>query len=203
MTLLQRAQYLHQHIPGPWLIALALLVCFFAFSLRQKDDPQPTTDDPRGFPQYYMKSVETREYNLDGQLRYQLTTPQVTHFQLQLDAPSAEDYTHIEQPVMLFLDVDGGAPWQVTANTGRSESNGHLIRLLDNVLIQQQTHSNGLVRITTTELNLHTNTQFAQTDKAVNMRSAKGQMDAIGMEADLAKSWLTLKSQVKAAYEPR
>jgi lipopolysaccharide export system protein LptC len=204
MNLLQSAQRLHQNIPGPWLVALIMVICFFAFSLRQKDDIQVNEGDPSSFPQYYMKSVETREYNPEGKLRYQLTTPQVTHFQLQHDAPSANDYTLLDQPEMRFYDADSdNEPWQVTANTGRSETNGQLIRLLGDVLIQQQTHSNGLVRITTTELNLHTNTQFAQTDKAVNMRSAKGQMSALGMEADLAKSWLTLKSQVKAVYEPR
>ncbi len=202
MNLSQRANYIHQHIPGPWLIAIAMVACFFAFSLRHKEDPQPASADQGSYPQYYMKVVETREYNQDGQLRYQLSTPQIAHFQLNPDIPSTDDYTHIEQPVMLFHDADGGEPWQVTADTGRSETNGNLVRLLDNVLIQQQTQSNGLIRISTTELNLHTNTQFAQTDKAVNMRSAKGQMDAIGMEADLAKSWLTLKSQVKAAYDP-
>lgn len=194
---------LNQYLPGPWLIALIMVICFFAFSIRQHNDTQPDDYDSVSFPQYYMKSVETREYDPQGKLRYQLKTPGVTHHQALPDAPSAKDYTLFEQPEMHFYDVDpDNEPWHVTANAGRSETNGQLIRLLGNVVIQQQTNSNGLIRITTTELNLHTNTQFAQTDKAVNMRSAKGQMNALGMEADLAKSWLTLKSQVKAIYEP-
>lgn len=194
---------IHQHIPGPWLIALVMVICFFAFSLRHKDDALSTTRDSTRFPQYYMTSVEIREFGVDGSLRYQLTTPLVAHFQVHADAPSGEDYTLFDQPEMHFYDVDpDNAPWHVTAQRGRSETHGELIRLLDDVLIQQQTRSNGLIRITTSELNLHTKTQFAQTDKAVNMRSAKGQMSATGMEADLAKSWLTLKSQVKAVYEP-
>jgi lipopolysaccharide export system protein LptC len=194
---------LHQYLPGPWLIALIMVICFFAFSIRQQNDTPANDYDSISFPQYYMKSVETREYDPQGKLRYQLITPRVTHHQALPDAASAKDYTLFEQPEMHFYDVDpDNKPWHVTADTGRSETNGQLIRLLNNVVIQQQTDSNGLIRITTTELNLHTNTQFAQTDKAVNIRSAKGQMNALGMEADLAKSWLTLKSQVKAVYEP-
>jgi len=204
MSLQERIQRINQSIPVPWLIALILVVFFSVLSFQQKDETQSTKADSDTFPQFYMKAVETREYNVDGDLRYHLTTPRVTHFQIQPDAPSAEDYTLLDQPELRFFDADSKEePWQVNAITGRSEKHGQLIRLLGDVLIQQQTNSNGLIRITTTELNLHTNTQFAQTDKAVNMRSAKGQMNAIGMEADLAKSWLTLKSQVKATYEPR
>ncbi|EIK44404.1 hypothetical protein O59_002734 [Cellvibrio sp. BR] len=203
MALLQRIQRLHQHIPGPWLVAFALVVVFFAFSLRHKDDIQPDQYESSGFPQYYMKSVETREYSPEGTLRYQLTTPQVTHYQISADGPSERDYTLFEQPAMAFYDKDATAPWLVNAREGKSQLNGEFIRLQDDVVIQQQTNSNGVVRITTSLLDLFPKTQFARTDKAVKMRSAKGQMSAQGMEADFANSQLQLKSQVKAAYEPR
>lgn len=203
MSLLQRVQRLHQHIPGPWLIAAVLVVFFFAFSLRHKDDVQPDQYESSGFPQYYMKSVETREYSPEGTLRYQLTTPQVTHYQMNPEGPSERDYTLFEQPAMAFYDEDSTAPWLVNAKEGKSQMNGELIRLLDDIVIQQKTESNGVVRITTSSLDLFPKTQFARTDKAVKMQSAKGQMTAHGMEADFANSQLQLKSQVKAVYEPR
>ena len=203
MNLHTRLSQLHQYIPGPWLVALLLVICFFAFSLRQKPDTAGYEYDPSSFPNIYMQNVETREFDRTGKLHYLLSTPLVTHFQLQPEGPSAQDYTLIDQPHMMFYDTDANAPWQVTANTGRSEANGELIRLLDNVLIQQQTPSRGLIQITTTELQVRTSAQFAETDKAVKMRSAKGQMDAVGMDADLAHSRLQLRSQVKAVYDPR
>lgn len=203
MTLLQRAQRIHQYIPAPWLIALALVICFFAFSLRQKAELTGYEYDLSGFPQIYMQEVKTREFDAQGQLHYQLSTPQITHYQLNPDGPSESDYTLIEQPDMAFYDAESAAPWLVTAENGRSEANGQLIRLLDNVLIQQQTPAQGLIQITTSELRVRASEQFAETDKAVKMRSAKGQIDAIGMDADLAQSRLQLKSQVKAVYDPR
>ncbi len=203
MNLLQRAYKIHQYIPIPWILAFTLVICFFAFSLRQKTDEVARDYDSSGFPQIYMKQVETREFDAQGKLHYQLATPQVTHYQMHPDGPSEGDYTLIEQPVMGFYDAEATAPWRVTADTGRSEGNGQLIRLLDNVLIQQQTPSQGLIQITTTELRVRPREQFAETDKAVKMRSAKGQIDAIGMDADLAQSRLQLKSQVKAVYDPR
>ena len=203
MNPLQRIYAFHQYIPIPWVVACALVICFFSFSLRQKADVVGYEYDSSGFPYIYMKQVETREFNAQGKLHYQLSTPEVTHYQLQADAPSDGDYTLLQHPDMRFYDTDTSAPWLVTADTGRNEANGQLIRLLDNVVIQQQTPSQGLIQITTSELLVRASEQFAETDKAVKMRSAKGQMDAIGMDADLAQSRLQLKSQVKAVYDPR
>jgi len=203
MKFLQRIYNIHQYIPAPWILAFILVICFFAFSLRQKTELVGYEYDSSGFPQFYMKEVETREFDAQGKLHYQLSTPQVTHYQVHPDGPTDGDYTLIEQPDMGFYDAEGAAPWLVNAKTGRSETNGQLIRLLDNVLIQQQTPNQGLIQITTTELRVRPSEQFAETDKAVKMRSAKGQIDAIGMDADLAQSRLQLKSQVKAVYDPR
>jgi lipopolysaccharide export system protein LptC len=203
MNFLQRVYKIHQYVPAPWLVAIALVICFFAFSLRQKAELPGYEYDLSGFPQIYMKEVETREFDAQGKLHYQLSTPQVTHYQVNPDGPSNGDYTLIERPDMAFYDAESNAPWLVTAETGRSEANGQLLRLLDNVLIQQQTPTQGLIQITTSELHVRASEQFAETDKAVKMRSAKGQIDAIGMDADLAQSRLQLKSQVKAVYDPR
>jgi len=203
MSFLERAQRIPQYIPAPWLVAVALVIFFFAFSLRQKNDIVGYDYDPSGFPQIYMKEVETREFDPQGKLHYQLTTPQITHYQMNPDMASDTDYTLIDQPNMALYDAEAKAPWLVTAAIGRSEGNGQLIRLLENVLIQQQTPTQGLLQITTSELRVRPREQFAETDKAVKMRSAKGQIEAKGMDADLAQSRLQLKSQVKAVYDPR
>lgn len=203
MNILQRIYRIPQYVPAPWLIAFALVICFFAFSLRQKVELVGYEYDSGGFPQIYMKDVETREFDAQGKLHYQLSTPQVTHYQVNPDGPSNGDYTLIDRPNMAFYDAESAAPWLVSAQTGRSEANGQLLRLLDNVLIQQQTPTQGLIQITTNELRVRASEQFAETDKAVKMRSAKGQIDAVGMDADLAQSRLQLKSQVKAVYDPR
>lgn len=203
MRLLEQAQRINQHIPAPWLVAFILVIFFFAFSLRQKAETQGPESEAGSFPQFYMKQVETREFDAKGNLHYQLATPLVTHYQINPEAPSDADYTLITKPDMAFYDADANAPWLITAETGRSDTNGKVFRLIDNVLIKQQTPTQGLIQITTSELQVRASEQFAETDKAVKMRSAKGQIDAVGMDADLAQSRLQLKSQVKASYDPR
>jgi lipopolysaccharide export system protein LptC len=208
MSFSQGLHSLHHRLHAPWLFAILLCVGFFVFSLRERNQLMVDDADTSRFPQFYMTQVETREFDAKGQLHYQLITPQVTHFQLGTN-PSAQDYTLIDHPHMAFhnasenQDEQEEAPWWVSADNGRSENNGELFRLIENVLIEQNTTTHGSIRITTSEMNVRTRDQLAQTDKAVNIRNAKGQMNAIGMEADFAQSRLQLKSQVKAEYEPR
>lgn len=203
MTLKQRLNKFSQYVPTPWLVALVLAIGYFAFSLRPKPELVIHDTSASRFPQFYMKDIKTREFDPQGKLHFQLETPLATHYQVNPEGPTLDDYTLIARPNMAFYDAESNAPWLVSAETGRSEANGNLLRLLDNILIQQQTPTQGLIQITTSELLVRAREQFAETDKAVKMRSAKGQIDAIGMDADLAQSRLQLKSQVKAVYDPR
>ena len=203
MTLKHRLNKFFQYVPTPWLVALVLAIGYFAFSLRPKPELVIHDTSTTRFPQFYMKDIKTREFDPQGKLHFQLETPLATHYQVDPEGPTLNDYTLIESPNMAFYDAEAMAPWLVSAETGRSEANGQLLRLLDNILIQQQTPTQGLIQITTSELLVRAREQFAETDKAVKMRSAKGQIDAIGMDADLAQSRLQLKSQVKAVYDPR
>ena len=66
MNFLQRVYKVHQYVPAPWLVAIALVICFFAFSLRQKAELPGYEYDLSGFPQIYMKEVETREFDAQG-----------------------------------------------------------------------------------------------------------------------------------------
>lgn len=202
--LIDRIHKITQYLPAPWLLVALLVVCFFAFSLRHEEDPQPLgMDGNKVFPQVYMNNVQTREFDVQGKLRYELSTPRISHYQNNPDTTSAEDYTLFQTPKITFYNADDKSPWELTALQGRSEGNGQLLRLLGNVFIEQNSNDQGLLQITTNELTVRPREQFAETDKAVKMRSAKGQIDAIGMSADLAESRVQLHSQVNAVYEPR
>jgi len=195
-------KFIH-YVPLPWIFVILLASFFFGFSL----SPNPETtkeinEDTSGFPQFYMKNVTTSEFDVNGKLRYQLATPSISHYQLHLNAPGENDYTLIEQPSLIFHHEDQ-APWIIKATEGRSEKNGALIHLLQDVVISQHSTQQGLVQITTESLLAKPLEQFVETDKAVKITAEQTQIDAIGMSADLAASRLQLNSQVDAVYEPR
>lgn len=192
-----------RYLPLPWIMVILMAGFFFGFSL----SPNPQTaqiinEDSSGFPQFYMKDVTTSEFNIEGKLRYQLTTPSISHYQLNLNSPGENDYTLIQQPSLIFHH-DQQAPWTIKAREGRSEKNGELVRLVDDVVISQQSNEQGLIQITTESLLARPIQQFVETDKAVKITAEQTQIDAIGMNADLAASRLQLNSQVNAVYEPR
>jgi lipopolysaccharide export system protein LptC len=190
-------------IPLPWLLVLLLAGLFFGLSFSPTPDSNQTiNEDTSGFPQFFMKNVQTREFDATGRLRYELNTPSIAHFQLHLNNPGSEDYTQILQPRLNFYQ-ENNPPWTITANQGRSENNGELIRLVDQVVLSQQSVSQGLVQIMTEELRATPAQQFVETDKAVKIRAEQTQIDAIGLSANLATDQLQLNSQVEAVYEPR
>jgi lipopolysaccharide export system protein LptC len=189
-------------LPLPWLAILLLVIIFV--SVKYGGDtaiivnPNATTKE---FPQVFMEDVDMREFYIDGSLRYQLKTPLIRRFQVSADA-SAEDYTRFELPQIVFLGNEQKPAWYITAKLGKSDKNGELLTLTDDVLAQQISQSQGTMSITTEELSLNTQEQFAQTDKAVTMRAAKGQIDTLGMRVDIKKDLIELLSNVKGTYEP-
>jgi len=190
------------YVPLPWILVFLLIAIFFSFSFSPNpDQAKVINEDTSGFPQFYMKNVLAREYDETGALRYQLSTPAISHFQLNLNTPGPDDYTLLEKPSMIFRQA-GEAPWTIESNQGRSDNNGELIILTDKVLIEQNSDEQGLVQVRTETLLARPKQQFVETDKAVKITAEHTQIDAIGMSADLATSRLQLNTRVDAVYEP-
>lgn len=195
---------LPQSLTNPWALVAALLVGFGLISLlNQRKSESNLSDEIKHYPQTFMIGVETREFTANGDLQHLLQTPRITHYQIDPEAPGEKDYTIIDHPQVAFYDEGEQSPWVLSARSGHSNANNSLLRLIDDVLIQQDTEVRGLVQITTSELLVYPQQQFAETDKAVKMRSPKGQMDAVGMIAYMQENRVQLKSQVKAIYETR
>lgn len=191
------------YIPLPWLLVALLAALFFGLSFSPNPEMETKiNEDTSGFPQFFMKNVKTSEFDSSGRLRYQLSTPRVAHYQLSLNNPGPEDYTLIDQPSLIFYQEEQ-QPWTITAVEGRSEQNGELIKLVNQVVVSQLSESQGLIQITTDELRAMPSRQFVETDKAVKISAEQTQIDAIGLNANLATSQLQLNSQVEAVYEPR
>lgn len=71
------------------------------------------------------------------------------------------------------------------------------------VKVQADTQKHGKITIETQQLSVDLDKQFAQTDKAVTIRTATSRAEAIGLQADFSKERLLLTSNVKETHEPR
>lgn len=190
-------------IPLPWLAIIALLAA--AFILWEKSPNvliTPAAVQTSEFPYAFMTDIETLEYDSDGQLRYRMVTLAAKHYQTDLNQASAQDYTLIEQPRLAFYAENSSTPWLLSAMQGRSDNNGERFTLNTDVVAEQHSTSQGLVQVTTSELLVKITEQYAETDKAVNMRAQQGEIETVGMQAFLSEDRIELLSQVRGTYAP-
>lgn len=190
-------------IPLPWLAIIALLV--LAFILWEKSPSVLSTTPPTEageFPYAFMTDIETLEYDDEGKLRYRMVTLAAKHYQANLNQAGPKDYTLIEEPQLAFFSENDTAPWYLSAMEGRSDNNGQQIMLRTNVVAEQTSTSQGLIRASTSELHVKIGEQYAETDKAVKMRAQQGEIETVGMQAFLNEDRIELLSQVRGTYAP-
>ncbi len=190
-------------LPLPWLVVLVLMIVFLVMKYGDNTGEIATSSGrvEREFPQVFMANVDMRDFDEKGALHFQLKTPLIRHFQTGEKA-SESDHTLFDLPQIVFLGDAEKPAWYMTAQLGRGDNNGDQLTLTNDVLAQQTSPTQGVVSITTTELRLNTREQFADTDKAVTMRSAKTTLNTIGMHADIKQDRIKLKSHVTGTYEP-
>lgn len=189
-------------LPLPWLLVIAFVIIFVVLKYSGNvEELIETKQAEKEFPQVFMTNVDMREFAADGTLHFQLKTPLIRHFQIG-DKNGTDDYTLFDLPQIVFLGSEEKPAWYMTAEVGRNDNNGELFTLSTNVLAQQVSKTQGTISISTSELQLNTRDQFAETDKAVTMRSAKTHLETVGMRAFIKQDQIELLSQVTGTYAP-
>lgn len=187
-----------------WLVPISVLIG--AAILWEKSPTELITPNlslnSKEFPYAFMTDIETFEYNDEGKLRFALRTPAANYYQLDPSAPSDQDYTLIEQPNIVFYSLKDTAPWHLSAAQGRSDAKGEDVRLTTEVVAEQQSTTQGLIQVTTSELHINIQQQYAETDKAVKMRAQQGQIETVGMRAFLNEDRIELLAEVRGTYVP-
>ena len=189
-------------LPLPWLVVIVLVILFATLKYSSKEDSVAPQQAPvKIFPHTYIVDVEMRQYDRDGNIRYQMNTPLIRRFQVK-DNASDNDYSLFTTPVFMLVNDPKKPGWFVTAQEGRLEHKDTWFTLTQEVLARQTSEKQGETTISTSDLRLNLQDQFAQTSKAVTMRAAKSQITAVGMRADMKREHIELLSNVKGTYEP-
>ncbi len=187
--------------PLTWLGLILLLVVAALWDRSPNELIQPEVSRAPEFPQAYMVQMKTERFDAEGRLNYYLESDRAAHYQPDPRRATDRDYTLIEQPRVRLYPVDA-EPWLARANRGRSDASADNVLLQGEVLALQQTEQ-GFTEITTSELWLQPDKEYAHTDKAVKMRAAQGITNAIGMQADLSAERIELLAQVRSLFHPQ
>ncbi len=190
-------------LPLPWLVVIVLVIVFATFKYSNKEDSVSQQQaEAKVFPQSYITDVEMRQYDAEGNIRYQMNTPLIRRFQAT-ESPSEKDYSLFETPVFVVVTNPQRPGWFITSQEGRLDNNDTWFTLTQEVLARQTSEKQGETTISTSDLRLNLQDQFAETGKAVTMRAAKTQITAQGMRADMKRERIELLSNVKGTYEPK
>lgn len=190
-----------------WLAPLAIIVLTILFLLFWDTPPQSFLKpeiEPQAqikFPSNILHNSVNRRYDTDGQLNSVFEAEESRYFQVNPKRRTHKDYAELKLP-KLTLHSSEKPPWRITADEGKAEKNGDLIKLWGNVHIWQQDEFGQISELTTPYLVVKPEQQYAETDKPVMIVSAGSTTNAVGMKAFLQQDKIQLLSQVRGIHEP-
>lgn len=145
-------------------------------------------------PDYTLKDFTVNAMDRSGALRHRLAGKSLAHF-------GADDTTTIEAP-RLEVRRPSGEGWQIQAPHAWLSAGGKTVLLQGEVTMTRQQFDRPPLTITTHDLRVLPDTQYADTAHPVLAVEPRGTLRAIGMTLDMKQGQLRLLSQVRAVYAP-
>ena len=173
-------------------ILLLLILSSLASLLLSKSPFNPAqTNLPDGF----FQQLHYREYNSQGQLHLQFTTPQLTHF-------AANNSSNMQAPRMLLIDTKQ-IPWHISAKRAQAWHGKNTIHLQQHVrFYHPQTSSSPRTKITTSSAYLYPQRSYAISKQYVTMQRPGSVLHGKGVHANLGHGVITLLHQTHGTYRP-
>lgn len=177
-----------------WLLLLSGCVAIVVL-LRDTDEAAIDAAPSEVLPEesnLYLEDAVISQYQGDGTLRYELASSRIRHFEnrnlTRLDTPDLQMYP------------TGNPPWSARADEGeiryqetRGDSREEVIYLRRNVYLEQ-TRGERFISLTSEDLTIYPDRQYAETEQAVMIDTNTGRTKAVGLAADLERSVLELSS---------
>lgn len=159
------------------------------------------TEDKALIPYAIIIDAHTQHFDDKGVLSYQFTSQKLQHFRVNLSEISPGDYTTLDAPKLTLYTQDG--PWFITAELGKATDNGNTLTLWNNVQIWQSNDGNKqTTELKTDQLIIEPLNKTVKTASKVNITSAQGQLESIGMNINLNTKRIELLNKVRGHHEP-
>lgn len=176
------------------LLVLLAGVSYWLVNINQTP-PIPRVASAIPVPDYTMDNFTAVAMSLTGEPEHRLRAQRLVHF------PHNNTST-LTQPHMTIFRPDA-APWQIHAEYASASDGRRLIVLRDDVLIENpEAGASHRIRLTTRDLRVLPEREYAETDQPVTIRQHIGVTHATGMRADLKAGRVQLLNDVRGTYEP-
>lgn len=179
------------------LTVLLLIILIGAFSnwlLTSLDtEPLGIPKQIRHDPDYFLEDFTANVMTASGLPRYRLQGVRLEHF--------PDDDSILIQKLILQLFRNTLPEWTATAERGYIYDKGQRIELKGTVHLQRPAiASNHALELTTRDLVIYPEKEYAETEAAVNIISGKNTISAVGMRLDLSNGRLELLAKTQGNY---
>lgn len=174
-------------------LAIATLTYQLSTSIEQAED----TTDPslRHDPDYFISNFKATMYDKSGAANYLMTAQHLEHF-------PDNDTVEAQQLMVRYFDTTKQV-WQASSSTAIGYKNIETLQMSGNVKIERQTNNpDKNLLLETDELRIDFKLKLASTDTKVKIIGKNSTINATGMDINLDKGTLTLKSQARGQYVP-
>jgi len=175
---------------------LLVLLAMLTFWLDRTVQPtQPKNDGSgRHDPDYTVENFTATRMGMDGLPRHTLTATKMLHY-------PDDDSTHLDRPHFTRFE-SGMAPTHIQSTKGLLSKEGEHAYFTGNVVVTRDAFDGkSTLTLTTSYLHVIPDKDLALTDKAVNIRDARINVDAVGLELNNKTHVMKLFSRVKGRYE--
>jgi len=145
----------------------------------------------------YMKNTVTRKFNEQGQPAFLLTSTEGEYFQAQ------NRFVMAAPQMLAHASVEGEHPWHLSAKQSVILDNGQRIDMQGEVYAWQQVGpviSDKKTEISTPFLSYYPDSQLADTDKPISLKTPGHKIDGTGFKGDFAAQTYQILSRVKGRH---
>jgi lipopolysaccharide export system protein LptC len=185
---------LSSHLQSALLLATALLaiVSYWWRDGVERAAPQPLV---AGLIDAAMSGYRATQMGHNGLPSHRLVGDELTHYR-------GDSSTELVSP-RLQLFRDSGEPWLISSEGGWLSGDQSLLLLQGTVRIRREAGADrSAVAVDTSNLRVHPNDQFAETDQLAVIVTDTLEMAGVGMRAFLADSRLQILDQVRSRHVP-
>lgn len=178
--------------PAGLLVLLAMLTFWLD---RTVQPPQPENDgSSRHDPDYSVENFSATRMGKDGLPQHTLVAAKMIHY-------PDDDTTHLDAPHFTRFD-SGKPPLHIQSAQGLLSKDGEHAHFTGHVLVTREAYlDKSALTLSTSYLHVIPDQDLALTDKAVAIRDAHTNVDAVGLELNNKTHVIKLFSRVKGRYE--
>lgn len=187
---------MHRRLYRYWYIIPLLLLALLVRDWVEEpviESVEDTIDMTATKADYYLEDFETLKLDTKGRPEYIIHGDSLIHY-------PAEDVSEIVAPHLILHR--GEASWTVESKMGRLTTDPDIFTLQGAVTVHRSATSEiAEIKITTTDLRVHTAENFIQTDKPIEIISQDWTLKSKGFESHIEAGKLTFLSEVEGHYE--